>query len=384
MNAITIIGSGLSGYNLAKEIRKYDQQSPLTIVTADGGESYSKPMLSNALSKGKTPEQLVLSSAEKMANQLNADIRTYTRVESIDTKQRVIETASGKISFDKLVLAIGASQRKLPFEGDAADSVISVNDLDDYRKFRDELATARTVAIVGAGLIGCEFANDLISTNRKVIVIGSSDTPLDRLIIKEIGELLKNRFSEKGIVWQLGVRLAAVNRSKDSSCKYHLMLSNGAAIEADLVLSATGLLPNTELASKAGIAVEKGIVVDRYLETNIEGIYALGDCIEINGMLLPFVLPIMNCARALGKTLTGTKTRVAYPAMPVVVKTPAYPIVVSPPMTGVSGKWELEVDGSSAKAVFKGADDKLEGFILTESKIAEKQELTKLLPVVLA
>ena len=383
MNSITIIGTGLAGYNLAKEIRKHDKSIPLTMITADGGESYSKPMLSNALSKGKTAEQLVLSNAEKIASQINAKILTRTYVKSINTEKRIIESDNGEFSFSSLVLAIGASQRRPPISGDATGSVITVNDLDDYRQFQKALEDVNTVAIIGAGLIGCEFANDLLSLNKKVIVIGSSASPLDRLLLPEIGQLLQAKFQEEGIEWRLGVRAESVNLEKELPCRYSLSLSNNTKIGADLVVSATGLMPNTELAANAGVMVNKGILVDRFLETNVDGVYAIGDCIEIHGMVLPYVLPIMNCARALAKTLSGNKTQVTYPAMPVVVKTPAYPIVVAPPDDKAAGKWHLEIDSSGAKALYLNDQQNLEGFILTDKKVSEKQELTKRLPMVL-
>lgn len=383
MNTIVIIGTGLAGYNLAKEIRKYDKEVPLTLITADGGESYSKPMLSNALSKGKTAEQLILNTAEKMAVQLNAAIYTHTHVRAIDKNNRVVKTDSGEFNFNKLVLAVGASQRKPPVSGDAVADVLSINDLDDYRNFQEKLEAAKAVAIIGAGLIGCEFANDLLAANKKIVVIGSSSSPLDRLLLPEIGGLLKTCLEEKGVEWKLGLRTGSVDFAKHSSYRYTLSLSNEESIGADLVLSATGLLPNIEIASQAGISINKGIIVDHYLATNLTDVYALGDCIEIDGMLMPYVLPLMNAARALAKTLTGSKTKVRYPAMPVVVKTPAYPIVVSPPKANAVGEWQLEIELSGARALFRDNTGKLLGFILTDKKLSEKQELSKQLPAVL-
>jgi len=383
MNGITIIGTGLAGYNLAREIRKLDKEVPLTLVTADGGESYSKPMLSNALSKGKSADQLILSDAQKMQSQLQATLYTRTRVNSINTVERSLQTSAGEIPFDRLVLAIGASQRKLPVSGNAADAILSVNDLDDYRRFQEQLSSANTVAIIGSGLIGCEFANDLISIHKNVIVVGSSKTPLDRLLLPEIGEQLQNRFKEQGVHWYMGVRAEEVNKSEIPDFKFAIKLSDDQILGADLVLSATGLLPNLELPRQAGIKVNRGILVDRMLETSVPGIFALGDCIELNELLLPFVLPIMHCARALAKTLTGENTPVHYPAMPIVIKTPLYPIVVSPPAVTAQGNWQTEIDSTGARALFTTGEDKLEGFVLTDQKIGEKQSLTKELPAVL-
>lgn len=381
MNSITIIGSGLAGYNLAKEVRKLNKEVSLTIITADGGESYSKPMLSNALSKGKTAQQLVISEAEKMAVQLNARIHTRTIVKAIDPEKRMLETDNGSVNYETLVLATGATQNKLPITGNAADTLISINSLDDYAKFQQQLEQANKVVIIGAGLIGCEFANDLVAINKDVTVVGSADFPLDRLLLPEIGEQLKEKLQEQGVNWRTGVMASAIDVSVEAG-RYTVTLSDGSSLNADLVISATGLLPDVTLAKQANLDVNRGVIVNQYLETSVEGIYALGDCIEINSMVLAYVLPIMNCARALAKTLTGDKTRVSYPAMPVVVKTPAYPMVISLPSADSQGQWQLESDASGIKAVFIGTDQQLKGFILTDQKLSEKQSLTKQLPAI--
>lgn len=380
MNPIVIIGSGLAGYNLAKEIRKLDKKVPLQIITADSGESYSKPLLSNALSKGKLPAQLVMSTAEQMAGQLGASIQTNTRVESIDTADRIIVTDAGDVDYSELVLAVGARQINPSLGGDAAAQVITVNNLDDYRHFRDALESAQRVGIIGPGLIGCEFANDLTSQQKQATVIGPSLYPLDRLLPGAVGELVKQKLEAAGIQWRLGALANSVDKHND---QYRITMNDGSHVDVDLVLSAVGLTPDTALAQHAGITVHRGIVVDRTLQTSAPHVYALGDCIEIEGLVLPFVLPLMNAARALAKTLTGNVTPIRYPAMPVVVKTPAHPIVVSPPPMDHQGEWNIDIDDEGARAVFQCPDGSIAGFVLTGDKVAEKQKLTKMLPPVI-
>jgi rubredoxin-NAD+ reductase len=159
-----------------------------------------------------------------------------------------------------------------------------------------------------------------------------------------------------------------------------MTLSDGAEVATDVALSATGLIPKTELATRAGIAINRGIVADRYLNTSAEDIFALGDCAEINGTLMPFVMPLMNQARALAKTLAGDRTAVVYPAMPVVVKTPSYPIVVAPPAPGSQGVWKHEPIAGGIRSLFVGANDSLLGFALGGAATAEKTVLSKTLP----
>ncbi|MCI0507298.1 MAG: FAD-dependent oxidoreductase [Gammaproteobacteria bacterium] len=380
MEPIVIIGTGLAGYNLAKEIRKLDKAIPLRLITADGGESYSKPMLSNALAKGKSAGQLVLSTAEQMAAQLTAAIHTHTTAEAIEAHSKMLVTTSGEFPYSKLVLATGAEQIKPPLQGNAVNDVFSVNDLDDYARFRQALNSARHVGIIGPGLIGCEFANDLISAHKQVTVIGPSATPLDRLIPPMVGELLMRELQKAGVQWRPGVMATAVNKLNS---RFQISLSDESQLEVDLVLSAVGLRPKLALARNAGLTVSRGIVVDRQLQTSQTDIYALGDCIEVQGLVLPYVLPLMNAARTLAKTLTGNPTPIVYPAMPVVVKTPAHPLVVSPPAAGSEGEWEIDLQDTGARALFRGSDGSLLGFVLTGDKVEEKAMLSKELPPVL-
>jgi rubredoxin-NAD+ reductase len=160
------------------------------------------------------------------------------------------------------------------------------------------------------------------------------------------------------------------------------MLSDGSALDVDVVLSAVGLAPRTALAQAAGIAVRRGIVADRCLATCAADVYALGDCAEVQGLWLPYVMPIMNAARALAKTLAGTRTPVSYPAMPVVVKTPALPTVVAPPLPGAAGQWRM-APGEALEARFEAADGSLLGFALAGVATGARNSLAKLLPPVL-
>ena len=164
---VVIIGSGLAGYSLVKEFRKHDKDTPVVVITADDGRAYSKPMLSTGFTKGKDADGLVQGDAGTMAKQLQAKVWTMTRVTSIDTAQQCIKLGEDEavLHYRKLVLALGADTITPPLEGDARDYVYSINDLMDYADFRQAIARndVKKVCIIGAGLIGCEFTNDLLN-----------------------------------------------------------------------------------------------------------------------------------------------------------------------------------------------------------------------------
>ncbi len=377
MQPIVIIGSGLAGYTLAKEVRKLAPDVALHIVTRDDGAFYSKPMLSNALAKGKTAQTLATATAEQMAAQLHAVVWTLAEVTAIDVAARSVTARGETFGYDKLVLAVGAEPIRPPLEGDGAAAVYSVNDLADYARFRERIEHARRIAVIGPGLIGCEFANDLVQAGKAVTVIGPSSTPLDRLLPATAGQALQKALAAAGVEWRLGVTAQRVDRHGDA---LSLQLSDGGVVEADAILSAVGLRPSTALARAADIKVNRGIAVDRYLESSAPAVYALGDCAEVEGLVLPFVMPIMQAARALAQTLAGKRTAVSYPAMPVVVKTPAHAVVVSPPPPGREGRWEISGDDQGVRALYRDANNTLLGFALTGTATADKQALTKELP----
>ncbi|QNM94872.1 NAD(P)/FAD-dependent oxidoreductase [Chitinimonas koreensis] len=378
---ITIVGTGLAGYNLARELRKLAPDAALRIVSADAGDFYSKPMLSNALAGNKSPEQLAMKPAAKMAEELRAELLTHTRLEAIDPAARRIATRAGAFDYDRLVLALGADQASHGLAGDAAGEVLSVNDLADYARFRGALAGKRRVVLLGGGLIGCEFANDLAATGHAVEVIDPAGWPLSRLLPEAAGRRLEAKLAELGVAFHWGVSAQSVERD---GAGYRVTLSDGRVLAAELVLSAIGLKPRIGLAQAAGLAVGRGIVVDRRLQTSAPGIYALGDCAEVDGWLLPYVMPIMQAARALAATLAGNETAVSYPAMPVLVKTPACPLVVSPPAPGAAGTWQVEQDDAALRASFVAADGKLLGFALLGAATAERQAFVGRVPPVLA
>ncbi len=378
---IVIIGSGLAGYSVIREFRKFDVEAPVLILSADHGGFYTKPMLSNALATGKTPASLLNSSAEHMADQMKAIIRPYSRVISIDPSNKNLVLQDGeKLNYDQLVLALGADQIRLPLEGDGTEEILSVNDLDDYHRFRDALEIKKEIAILGAGLIGCEFANDLAVAGYHVRVIDISARPLGRLLPQAGGIFLQRRLEAAGVVFHMDTTTQRVEKSGE---KLQLTFTNGETIKADILLTAVGLVPRIDLAKTAGIKVNRGIVVNQSLQTSYEDVYALGDCAEVDGRVLPFVMPIMHAARALAATLANKPTQARYPAMPVLVKTPACPTVVSPPNPGAKGEWQVEEAQDSVKALFQDVENKLLGYALLGVATKEKNVLVKQLPPVM-
>lgn len=343
---LVIVGSGLAGNSLAREVRKLDANRPLTLVCADAGEIYAKPTLSVAFAQKRLPDAIASATAAQFAAQHGITLHAGTRVLAIDTQARRITTDGAQIAtldYGALVLAAGARQIPLPGIA-AAGRACSVNSLADYRVLRQRLDGCRSVLVVGAGFIGCEFANDLLGAGFEVTVVDMAPHPLARFWPPALARTFEARLQVAGVRWMLATRAERFARDGDATLA---MLTNGQTLRADLVVSALGLVPVTDIAAAGGLRVGRGIAVDKHLATSADGVYALGDCAEIDGEIWPFVLPTLHSARALARTLTGSPTAVSFPPMPVTLKTPACPAVFLPAPTGAAGRWAQE-DAESA------------------------------------
>jgi rubredoxin---NAD+ reductase len=392
MQPIIILGAGLAGWTTVRELRKLDTTTPIVLVTADAGDFYAKPSLSNALAQKRTPEQLVSTPAAAMAEANNIQLRAHTRVIAVDTHAHMMTVQSAAhsdtdadgtpqtLQYSQLVLATGAQAIRLPLAGDAADQVLSINTLDDFKVFYARLGAAmpsKTVVILGAGLIGCEFANDLVLAGHRVAVVDPAPRVLSRLLPAAASAQLQDALGAVGVQWHLGTTAHSVDATAD---QLTITLASGSTtIRADLVLSAVGLRANTALAAAAGIACEHGILVNDLLQTSARNVFALGDCAQYASAAqrtLPYVMPIMHAARALAATLAGNATPLVFPVMPVAVKTPALPTVVATPWVETAGQWEEEASAGAWR--FMDAQHTLRGFVLTGKQTARRMELSKL------
>ena len=379
MRPVIIIGSGMAGYTVARELRKLDRAVPITIISRDGGDFYSKPMLSNAFQLGKSPAALVNFSAQQMAQQLDATVLSHTLVRAIDTAAQTVTLALNggdaevaPLPYRSLVLALGADQRRPALAGNGAADVLTVNDLDDYGRLRAALEGCRRVTLLGAGLIGCEFANDLALAGMQVALVDPGRWPLSRLLPEAQGKAMAVALAGIGVQLHLGVSPLAVKRS---AAGYQVSISDGSTLGAHRVIASIGLAPRIDLARASGLAVERGIITDGWLSTSANNVYAIGDCAEVEGKVQPYIMPIMVAARALAHTLAGKPTRVNYPVMPVQVKTPALPAIVAAPPASVAGAWRArEGDGVWE---YRDLHNAMQGFALTGASVAQRGAMLK-------
>jgi rubredoxin-NAD+ reductase len=382
MNPIIIIGAGLAAYTLARELRKLDKTTPLTIVAADDGGFYSKPMLSNAFAQNRHAAQLVTQSAEQMAVQLDATIMASSTVSAIDTVRKTVTTQAGEMAYDKLVLAVGAEAIRLPVQGDGAARILSVNHVADYGILRERIQTLEDgrparVTILGAGLIGCEFADDLRGGGHEVTLVDPNPAPLALLAPPVLSDGLQAALLMRGILLRLGTTAVSVTRQDDGLL---VTLADGNLIESDVVLSAVGLRPHLSLAKAAGLETGRGILVDVLGRTSAPDVYALGDCAEYamavgDSRTMPYVAPLMAAARAIARSVGGEPTEIEHKPAPVLVKTPCFPMALMPVAPG-GGQWRTEID-EKGRTVCRHVDDNgiVTGFGVSPHDMAIRNKL---------
>jgi len=386
---LVIVGAGLAAWTTVRELRKIDPQRTIVVISSDGADFYAKPTLSNAFAQKRSADQLVTTPAAKMAETLHVQLLAHTRVTGLDKAAQTLayQGPNGELQtlrYGQLVLATGALPMRLPTPGDAANQVQSINHLQDLAHFHAALGAApKTVLVIGAGLIGCEFANDLLLGGYAVHVIDPAARPLALLLPAAASEQLQAALESQGVHWHLGTTVKSLDYMDASHNAVRATLADGSALRADLVLSAVGLRADMTLASAAGIACERGIVVDQNLQTSAAHVYALGDCAQYasaGARTLPYVMPIMNAAKSLAATLCGQPTALVFPLMPVAVKTPALPIVVAPAHPAIAGQWLAETPAGAADGGlwrFVDAAGQQRGFVLTGKQTARRMELSK-------
>lgn len=337
---IVIVGAGVAGWSVAEAIRRRDPEHPILLISACKGLVYPKPAISLAISQGRSADDLIDTDAVSRAAELGIEVQPDTRVLKINTTRKRVTTTKGGIEYGKLILALGAHQRELPIEGDAADSILRVNDLLSFKKLHQRLAEgAKSVTILGAGLIGSEFADDLTRAGYQVTVVDPGDRPLAGLLPELMANELQERLATKGVVWNFGVTLKSLGKESNS---LRVELSDGSIFSTDLVLSAAGLIANTTLAEKSGLSVDAGIAVDSDMRTSNSDIYAIGDCASVDGRLFAYIEPIRRQAEAIAADLMGEHERfIPIPPM-VKIKTQTMPMSVCRPAGNIEEEaWQM-------------------------------------------
>ncbi|SDJ85758.1 nitric oxide reductase FlRd-NAD(+) reductase [Ferrimonas sediminum] len=358
---LVIVGSGFAAYQLVKALRRLDSEHPITLITQGSGDEYSKPEISHVFSKGQPANQLIQRRGEVFAEEMNLTLMAHTRVKAIDIANQRLDTSGGSVDYQQLVLATGASAMVPVIDGDAGGDLITLNSLDAYHKVEQRLSQARSVMVIGAGLIGTEMAMDLASAGRQVVLCDRAERVLPQLLPPFISAQLAGVLQQQGVNLALSDSLRRLSRDGDTLVA---TMTSGQQHRVDEAICATGLMPNTALAAAAGLMVNKGIVVDNQLRSSDPQVFALGDCAEVEGKHEPFLQPILLAANALAQTLSGTATARHGAPMMVKVKTPLMPMQLAGD-THSASRWQVEITDGGLTAQALNDSDQLQGFVVS-------------------
>lgn len=327
-NGVVIIGAGLAGWHVIDAIRAKDKDIPITLITTDSGDRYHKPMLTMAISQNKRASDLVRATGSDAAETAQVTLLANTHVVDIDPAAQTVQLAeteqtdiSTTINYDKLVLAVGAHPifpKSLP-----EDLVWHVNHIERFGQLQEKLATgSQHVAIVGAGMVGTEIAEDLLKAGHQVTLIDLNDAPLSQMLPPKATARIAQAVKSQGINFLGGYQVSSVSRINDSDNAGKLQVNyepvasttesaetkQPATLIVDHVIASTGLTVDDTLPTAAGIDYDRrtGIVVDEpTLRTTADNIYAIGDCMSINGVACRYVAPLRAQATTIADDILG-------------------------------------------------------------------------------
>lgn len=270
-SSVVIVGGGAAGFAAADTLRREGYDGPLTIISSDESAPYDRPNLSKEYLTGEAPEEwMPLRPAEYYADR-QIDLVLKSRVSAIDVRHKQVQVEGGKTyAFDALLLATGADPVKIPVPGASDSQLHYLRTFRDAKDLIEKSSAAKQVVVVGASFIGLEVAASLRERGITVHVAAPESIPLQRVLGKDIGEFLRALHESHGVVFHLGETVAHADGEK-------ITLSGGAIVEADFLVLGVGVRPSVALAEKAGLKVDRGVVVDEHLETSTPGVFAAGD-----------------------------------------------------------------------------------------------------------
>ncbi len=268
---IVIVGAGAAGHAAAETLRREGYRGELTMIGADRAPPVDRPNLSKDYLAGNAPEEWLPLRPREFFAEHRIALKLGVRVKSVDTarKQVVLEDGNAE-SYDRLLLATGADPVKLDLRGAGLPHVRYLRTLDDSRAIVEATRTARRAVVIGSSFIGLEVAASLRARNVGVHVVGPDDVPLAKVMGPELGGFIRKLHEKHGVQFHLGTRPKSIEAQS-------VTLENGERLPADLVVIGVGVRPAVSLAEDAGLATDRGVIVDEYLETSVPGVFAAGD-----------------------------------------------------------------------------------------------------------
>jgi NADPH-dependent 2,4-dienoyl-CoA reductase/sulfur reductase-like enzyme/nitrite reductase/ring-hydroxylating ferredoxin subunit len=269
--SVAIVGAGAAGNSAADELRHLGFEGDITLIDRDQEAPYDRPNLSKDYLAGNAPEEWVPLRDDSYYAEQGIDLQLKTNVAHIDASAREVVLENGsKVAYDRLLLATGAEPVRLSLPGMDLPHVFTLRTLSDCRAIIARAATTRRVVVMGASFIGLEVAAALRTRGIEVHVVAPEKRPMEKVLGPQLGDFVRSLHEEHGVIFHLEDTATAIDARQ-------VKLKSGGAIDADLVVAGVGVRPRVGLAEKAGLAIDRGVTVNEYLETSAPGIFAAGD-----------------------------------------------------------------------------------------------------------
>ncbi len=268
---IVIIGGGAAGFAASEMLRRHGFQGSIVMLSDDDAPPVDRPNLSKDYLAGSAPEEWVPLRGDDFYAEQGIDLRLGTTVNNVDAAAREVALGDGgRIAYDRLLLATGAEPVRLPLPGMDLPHVHTLRTLGDCRAIIARAAAARRAVVMGASFIGLEVAASLRARGIEVHVVAPETRPMERVLGPQMGDFVRGLHEEHGVIFHMGETATAIEARR-------VTLKGGGTIDADLVVAGVGVRPRLALAERAGLAIDRGVAVNEYLETSKPGIFAAGD-----------------------------------------------------------------------------------------------------------
>lgn len=305
-NKLVMIGNGMAGLRTIEEILDRDpQRFEITIIGKEAYPNYNRIMLSNILQNKMTVEETIMNSYDWYAEH---DIKLVNNdpVTILDRANKTVITESGlSFEYDQCIIATGSKAFVLPIPGSDLPSVIGWRTIDDTKRMMEIAQTKHKAIVIGGGLLGLECARGLLDQGMEVTVVHLAEWLMEMQLDRKVGQMLKNDLEQQGMRFELQANTQEILGHEDVES---VRLADGRVLEVDLVVMAVGIRPYTEVAKAAGLDVNRGIIVNEFMQTNDPNIFAVGECAECEGKVYGLVAPLYEQGIVLADYLTNKET----------------------------------------------------------------------------